>query len=59
VSASFPKTEKRLRDAGILTRAVALSELEKAEGGLTCLWLLVEREQTSSEKYTTRAKDRG
>lgn len=42
VSASFPKTEKRLRDAGILTRAVALSELEKAEGGLTCLCLLVD-----------------
>jgi dimethylargininase len=43
VSASFPKTEKRLRNAGILTRAVDISELEKAEGGLTCLCLLVEQ----------------
>lgn len=42
VSASFPKTEKRLRNAGIHTRAVDISELEKAEGGLTCLCLLVE-----------------
>ncbi len=42
VSASFPKTDARLRSAGIKTRVVDLSELEKAEGGLTCLALFVE-----------------
>lgn len=42
VSASFPKTDARLRTAGIKTRAVDISEFEKAEGGLTCLALFVE-----------------
>jgi len=50
ISASFPKTEKRLRDAGILTRAIDISELEKAEGGLTCLCLLVEPSGPAEEK---------
>ncbi|MDO8543824.1 MAG: hypothetical protein Q7S40_25560 [Opitutaceae bacterium] len=40
VSASFPKTEQRLRDAGIKTQRVEISEFEKAEGGLTCLSLI-------------------
>lgn len=44
VSAAAPKTELRLRDAGIATRAVEISEFEKAEGGLTCLSLLVEQD---------------
>lgn len=42
VSASYPKTEKRLREAGIKTQSVDISEMEKAEGGLTCLALIVE-----------------
>lgn len=42
VSASFPKTEKRLRNAGISTRRVEISEFEKAEGGLTCLSLVLD-----------------
>ncbi len=42
VSASFPKTEKRLREAGITTKRVEISEFEKAEGGLTCLSLILE-----------------
>ncbi len=42
VSAVCPKTEKRLREAGIATRRVDISEFEKAEGGLTCLSLILE-----------------
>lgn len=42
VSASYPKTEKRLRSAGISTRRIDISEFEKAEGGLTCLSLILE-----------------
>lgn len=42
VSASFPKTAKRLREAGIATRKIDVSEFEKAEGGITCLALLLE-----------------
>ena len=40
VSASFPKTEQRLREAGIQTRAINLSEFEKIEGRLTRLLLI-------------------
>jgi dimethylargininase len=39
-SASFPRTEKSLRHAGIRTQAVDISELHKAEAGLTCLSVL-------------------
>src|SRR5581483_1684166 len=42
VSASYPKTEKRLRNAGISTRRIDISEFEKAEGGLTSLSLTLE-----------------
>ncbi len=42
VSGSCPKTEKRLREAGITTLSVDVSEFEKAEGGLTCLCLVLE-----------------
>lgn len=42
LSASNRKTEEKLRRAGIVTRCVEISELEKAEAGLTCLVLLVE-----------------
>jgi dimethylargininase len=49
VSASFPKTEKRLREAGLTTRRVDVSEFEKAEGGLTCLSLILEPRSTKSD----------
>ncbi|AHF89885.1 endoribonuclease L-PSP [Opitutaceae bacterium TAV5] len=42
VSASFPETEKRLRAAGIATRKVDISELEKAGGHLARLALVKE-----------------
>jgi enamine deaminase RidA (YjgF/YER057c/UK114 family) len=38
----FPKTAKRLREAGIATRKIDVLEFEKAEGGITCLALLLE-----------------
>ncbi len=40
VSAAFPRTEERLRAAGVSTRAIDVSELEKAESGLTCMSLV-------------------
>ena len=43
VVSNGPKTEARLRDAGIFTRAVDISELQKAEAGLTCLALIFEQ----------------
>ena len=42
VSASFPKTEKRMREIGITTNRIEISEFEKAEGGLSCLSLILE-----------------
>lgn len=41
VSAAFPQTQKRLNEAGIATHALDISELQKAEGALTCSSLLV------------------
>lgn len=42
VSAAYPRTEKKLRACGIETRALDISELQKAEAGLTCLSLIME-----------------
>jgi dimethylargininase len=42
VQASAPKTEERLRKAGVKTRAMDVSELQKAEAGLTCMSLVVQ-----------------
>lgn len=42
VSASCPKTEKRLREAGVATRRVDISEFEKAGGCMTSLSLILE-----------------
>jgi len=42
VSADYPKTQRRLEDAGILTRALRVSELHKAEAALTCMSLIAE-----------------
>lgn len=42
VSASHHKTEKRLRDAGIVTKRVEMSEFEKVETGPSSLCLILE-----------------
>ena len=42
VSDAFPKTERRLRNAGITTRRVDVSELHKMEAGLSSLAVIVE-----------------
>lgn len=42
VSASAPRTEEKLRDAGVNTRALDISELQKAEAGVTCMSLMLE-----------------
>jgi dimethylargininase len=41
VSAEYPLTADRLRHAGIRTAVVDVSELQKAEGGLTCMSLII------------------
>jgi len=41
VSAAFPRTQRRLAAAGLLTRALDVSELHKAESALTCMSLIV------------------
>jgi N-dimethylarginine dimethylaminohydrolase len=41
VSADYPRTRERLEAAGIVTRALEVSELHKAEAALTCLSLIV------------------
>ncbi len=41
VAEGFPRTEKMLRDAGFFVETVDISELRKAEAGLTCSSLLV------------------
>ena len=38
--ASFPRTQRRLEDAGIAVTPVDVSELQKAEGAVTCCSLL-------------------
>lgn len=41
VSAAYPHTRGRLEAAGVRTRVIDVSELHKAEGGLTCMSLLL------------------
>jgi dimethylargininase len=41
VSAAYPRTCHLLETAGVTTRSVDVSELHKAEGGLTCMSLLL------------------
>jgi dimethylargininase len=41
VSAAYPRTQEKLRRAGIHTVSVDISELHKAEAGLTCMSLVV------------------
>jgi len=42
VSTSYPRTLDLIRRQGFVTEVIEISEFEKAEGGLTCLSLLVE-----------------
>ncbi len=42
--ASFPRTAQRLRDRGIMVRPIDVSEVQKAEGGVTCCSILFETE---------------
>jgi len=41
MSAAFPRTEQRLRQAGLTTRALDVSELQKAEAALSCMSLML------------------
>lgn len=41
-SSSFPKTQTSLRERGFDVRTVDISELEKAEAGVTCLSILMD-----------------
>jgi dimethylargininase len=41
VSAAYPRTADRLRRAGIRMAVVEVSELHKAEAGLTCMSLII------------------
>ena len=42
MSAAFPRTGERLSEAGISTRALDVSELQKAEAALTCMSLVLD-----------------
>ena len=42
VSSAYPRTQRALQAAGIVTRAVEVGELHKAEAALTCMSLLLE-----------------
>ena len=41
VSAAYPETRRRLEAAGVRTQAIEVTELHKAEGGLTCMSVLL------------------
>ncbi|MGB6603145.1 MAG: hypothetical protein WA747_02605 [Steroidobacteraceae bacterium] len=41
VSSAYPRTQQRLEDAGIATRALEVGELHKAEAALTCMSLML------------------
>ena len=38
----FPETRRRLEQAGFIVRSVDVSELQKAEAGVTCMSILVD-----------------
>jgi dimethylargininase len=54
VSTAYPRTAERLHRAGIHTLPIAMSELHKAEAGLTCLSLMIPG-VTASEPATPAA----
>ncbi len=41
--AGFPKLEQRIQEYGFSTLPVAMSEFQKADGGVTCLSFLIEK----------------
>ena len=41
ISSAYPLTHRGLEAAGVTTRALDVTELHKAEGGLTCMSLLL------------------
>jgi dimethylargininase len=43
VSSAYPRTQQRLEDSGIVTRALEVDELHKAEAALTCMSLMLGR----------------
>ncbi len=43
VSSAYPRTQRRLEQAGIATHALEVDELHKAEAALTCMSLMLER----------------
>jgi dimethylargininase len=47
--ASYPRTRALLESRGFTTCAVDLSELQKAEGGPTCLSVLIEGEASATD----------
>ncbi len=42
VSSAYPRTRELLESAGVRTQSLEVSELHKAEGGLTCMSVLLE-----------------
>ncbi len=44
ISAAFPATARRLQQAGVATRALDVSELQKAEAALTCMSLVLDQD---------------
>jgi N-dimethylarginine dimethylaminohydrolase len=41
VSSAYPRTQRRLEERGIPTRALEVGELHKAEAALTCMSLML------------------
>jgi len=52
-STIFPKTLRRLNDKGISVRVVDVSELQKAEGAVTCCSLIFEEKWPDNSKQIT------
>lgn len=49
---NFPKTTKRLKDAGFDPILVDVGELQKAEGAATCCSIIIPKKEASSQKHT-------
>jgi len=46
---AYPRTRRRLKEAGVAVQAVDVSELAKAEGGVTCCSLILRRTVTDGQ----------
>jgi dimethylargininase len=55
-AASHPRTRERLQAHGLRTIALDVSEIEKAEGGLTCCSLVFERLTAPPDRVTVRGR---